>query len=103
MVHTTTTLYIANLGDCRAVLGRKVGGGRQTVDLTRDHRPKLEQNRGSKRLRDEELFWDDEGWCLSGVGQGGEIQRLGVSRALGDFDMTGELSACYVFAHLDEC
>ena len=93
MVHTTTTLYIANLGDCRAVLG----------DLTRDHRPKLEQNRGSKRLRDEELFWDDEGWCLSGVGQGGEIQRLGVSRALGDFDMTGELSACYVFAHLDEC
>ena len=100
MVHTAAALHIANLGDCRAVLGRNVNGVRHAVDLNQDHRPKLEQVGGSRRLRGEELFWDDEGWCLSGVGQGGEVQRLGVSRALGDFDMTGITAACHVFAQL---
>jgi serine/threonine protein phosphatase PrpC len=32
-------LYIANVGDCRAVLGRQRGHGFEAIDLTIDHKP----------------------------------------------------------------
>ena len=94
IIHTPTTLHIANLGDCRAVLGRTTHGVHSAVDLTQDHKPKLEQDRGVERLRGEVLYRDDEGWYLNREGENGEVQRLGVSRSLGDFDMPGDHPDC---------
>ncbi len=90
IIHTPTTLHVANLGDCRAVLGRTVDGVHSVVDLTNDHKPHLEQARGVERLQGEVLFRDDGGWYLSREDEYGDVQRIGVSRALADFDMPGE-------------
>ncbi|KAG6514033.1 hypothetical protein ZIOFF_024372 [Zingiber officinale] len=67
------TVFIANVGDCRAVLGRR---GR-AVDLSRDHKPSC----STERLRIEKLGgYVDDGY-LNG--------QLSVARALGDWHMKG--------------
>ncbi|XP_074588255.1 putative protein phosphatase 2C 27 isoform X1 [Curcuma longa] len=67
------TMFIANAGDCRAVLGRR---GR-AVDLSRDHKPSC----STERLRIEKLGgYVDDGY-LNG--------QLSVTRALGDWHMKG--------------
>ena len=91
MIHTPTTLHIANLGDYRAVLGKTASGVHHTVDLTQDHRSKAEQERGARRLRGLGTFRGDEGWGQVGSGEGVDFDRLGISKALGGFEMTGVL------------
>lgn len=63
-------LYVANVGDCRAVLSRR---GR-CVDLSTDHKPTTDSER--ERIQAAGGFVDSEGY-LNGT--------LGVSRALGDW------------------
>ncbi|XP_072967452.1 probable protein phosphatase 2C 27 [Typha angustifolia] len=67
------TLHIANVGDCRAVLGKR---GR-AVELSRDHKPSC----NSERLRIEKLG----GFIYDGYLNG----QLSVARALGDWHMKG--------------
>ncbi|CAL4937452.1 unnamed protein product [Urochloa decumbens] len=67
------TLFVANAGDCRAVLGRR---GR-AVELSRDHKP----NCKSEKIRIEKLG----GTVFDGYLNG----QLAVARALGDWHMKG--------------
>ena len=68
-----------------------------TVGLTRDHKPEVEKECGAVRLRQEPLFTVDGTTYLSRDGcQGQPVQRLAVSRSLGDFDLTGELLSALV-------
>ncbi|KAI3949699.1 hypothetical protein MKX01_040916 [Papaver californicum] len=67
------TLLIANVGDCRAVLGKQ---GR-AVELSKDHKP----NCTSERLRIEKLG----GIVFDGYLNG----QLSVARAIGDWHMKG--------------
>ncbi|XP_056177396.1 probable protein phosphatase 2C 27 isoform X2 [Syzygium oleosum] len=73
------TMFVANAGDCRAVLGKR---GR-AIELSKDHKP----NCTSERLRIEKL---------GGVVYDGYLNgQLSVSRALGDWHMKGPKgSAC---------
>ncbi|CAL9760794.1 unnamed protein product [Musa acuminata subsp. burmannicoides] len=67
------TMYVANAGDCRAVLGRR---GR-AVELSRDHKP----NCSIEKLRIENL---------GGVVYDGYLNgQISVARALGDWHMKG--------------
>lgn len=72
-------MYVANAGDCRAVLGRR---GR-AVELSRDHKP----NCSIEKLRIENL---------GGVVYDGYLNgQISVARALGDWHMKGPKgSAC---------
>lgn len=77
---------------------RTADGKVEAVELTQDHRPDLEQNNGSSRLAGEELYWEEGVAYLNREGDGGggqEVQRLAVSRSLGDFDLTGN-TCCFV-------
>ncbi|KAL9261465.1 putative protein phosphatase 2C 27 [Drosera capensis] len=76
-------MLVANVGDCRAVLGKQ---GR-AIELSTDHKP----NSASERLRIEEL---------GGVVYDGYLNgQLSVSRALGDWHMKGAKgSACPLIA-----
>lgn len=67
------TLFVANAGDCRAVLGKK---GR-AVELSRDHKPNFK----SEKIRIEKLG----GTVFDGYLNG----QLAVARALGDWHMKG--------------
>lgn len=67
------TLFVANAGDCRAVLGKR---GR-AVELSRDHKP----NCKSEKIRIENLG----GTVFDGYLNG----QLAVARALGDWHMKG--------------
>ncbi|PAN51777.1 hypothetical protein PAHAL_9G619900 [Panicum hallii] len=67
------TLFIANAGDCRAVLGKR---GR-AVELSRDHKPTCK----SEKIRIEKLG----GTVFDGYLNG----QLAVARALGDWHMKG--------------
>ncbi|KAJ4966164.1 hypothetical protein NE237_018013 [Protea cynaroides] len=73
------SMLIANVGDCRAVLGKR---GR-AIELSRDHKP----NCASEKLRIEKL---------GGVVYDGYLNgQLSVARALGDWHMKGPKgSAC---------
>ncbi|DBB11741.1 TPA: hypothetical protein ACH3X3_005906 [Trebouxia sp. C0006] len=84
-------LYLANVGDCRAILGRRMPGGEmEAVAVTQDHKPNLEQQRGAARLAQEQLYWEEGVAYLSTHPHDGpEVQRLALSRSLGDFDLTG--------------
>jgi serine/threonine protein phosphatase PrpC len=66
-------LYVANVGDSRAVLFRKDKPIRMTVD----HKPRFE----------EERIKSIEGGCVTGEGGGRVNGQLAVSRSLGDFYM----------------
>lgn len=72
-------MFVANAGDCRAVLGKR---GR-AIELSKDHKP----NCTSERLRIEKL---------GGVVYDGYLNgQLSVARALGDWHMKGPKgSAC---------
>eukprot|EP01002_Notosolenus_urceolatus_P007124 NODE_2898_length_1018_cov_12.080495_g2423_i0.p1 GENE.NODE_2898_length_1018_cov_12.080495_g2423_i0~~NODE_2898_length_1018_cov_12.080495_g2423_i0.p1 ORF type:complete len:315 (+),score=27.73 NODE_2898_length_1018_cov_12.080495_g2423_i0:93-947(+) len=77
-----TTLYVANLGDARAVLVEADAASDDKVkghQLTRDHKPTLPDER--KRIEDTGSFvdWDRVGGCLA------------VSRAFGDFEFKQDL------------
>ncbi|KAL6907402.1 hypothetical protein ACP4OV_002441 [Aristida adscensionis] len=67
------TLFVANAGDCRAVLGKR---GR-AVELSRDHKPSCK----SEKIRIENLG----GTVFDGYLNG----QLAVARALGDWHMKG--------------
>lgn len=73
------TMIVANVGDCRAVLGKR---GR-AFELSKDHKP----NTASERLRIEKL---------GGVIYDGYLNgQLSIARALGDWHMKGPKgSAC---------
>ncbi|DBB06097.1 TPA: hypothetical protein ACH3X3_009656 [Trebouxia sp. C0006] len=78
-------LYLANVGDCRAVLGRM-----EAVVGTQNHKPNLEQQRGAARLAQEQLYWEEGvAYLPTQPHDGQQVQRLALSRALGDFDLTG--------------
>ena len=65
-------------------------GEMEAVVMTQDHKPNLEQERGAGRLAQEELYWDEGvAYLTTQAHDGQEVQRLAVSRALGDFDLTG--------------
>lgn len=67
------------------------GGATEAVVLTQDHKPNLEQERGATRLAQEELYWEEGvAYLTTQPHDGQEVQRLAVSRALGDFDLTGK-------------
>lgn len=66
-------MLVANVGDCRAVLGKR---GR-AIELSRDHKP----GSSSERLRIEKLGGNIYDGYLNG--------QLSVSRALGDWHMKG--------------
>lgn len=71
VVIDSSTLYCANLGDCRALLGLSDG---KIVELSRDHRPGLKEE--ADRIR-----------RLGGKVIGNRVNgRLAVSRALGDYE-----------------
>lgn len=44
-MHRDGTVYVAHVGDSRAVLGRRQGGEIKSEDLTADHKPSLESER----------------------------------------------------------
>ncbi|CAA7391225.1 unnamed protein product [Spirodela intermedia] len=77
------TMYVANAGDCRAVLGKR---GR-AIELSRDHKP----NCTSERIRIEKLG--------GRVHDGYLNEQLSVARALGDWHMKGSKgSSCPLIA-----
>lgn len=69
-------MFIANAGDCRAVLGK----GGKAIDLSKDHKP----NSHTEKLRIENLGGAVYDCYLNG--------ELSVSRALGDWHMKGSKS-----------
>lgn len=80
-------LYVANLGDCRAVALNADG---KSVRLTRDHRPDApeEQRRIEKLGGEVTTAVTKEGKLVSRVNG-----VLGVARALGDFDLEPFINA----------
>ncbi len=67
------------------------GGEMEAVVLTQDHKPNLEQQRGAARLAQEEVYWEEGVAYLSTQPHDGQqVQRLALSRSLGDFDLTGK-------------
>jgi len=72
------TLYVANLGDSRAIAARR---GKQ-IALTHDHKPNHQDE--EKRIR------NDGGWVNA---NGRVMGRLAVSRAMGDLDFQPVISA----------
>jgi hypothetical protein len=75
----------------------------EAVVVTQDHKPNLEQERGAARLAQEELFWEEGVAYLSTQPHDGlEVQRLALSRSLGDFDLTGR-DAVFAQSNPAEC
>lgn len=71
------------------------------VAVTADHKPDVEQELGAARLQKERLFRVDKVAYLNReVGSNNDVQRLAVSRSLGDFDLTG---VAVVLLHLARC
>ena len=67
------------------------GGGMEAVEVTHDHKPNLEQEHGAARLAQQELYWEEGvAYLTTQPHDGLEVQRLALSRALGDFDLTGK-------------
>ena len=71
------------------------GKGRvEAVGVSQDHKPNLEQQHGAARLAGHQLYWEQGIPYLSKEQEEGDVQRLAVSRALGDFDLSGEHCCC---------
>ena len=80
-------LWLSTSAHCR----RMPGGEMEAVAVTQDHKPNLEQQRGAARLAQEQLYWEEGVAYLSTHPHDGpEVQRLALSRSLGDFDLTGK-------------
>ena len=63
----------------------------EAVVVTQDHKPNLEQERGAARLAQQELYWEEGvAYLTTQPHDGLEVQRLALSRALGDYDLTGK-------------
>ncbi|RLN93801.1 hypothetical protein BBJ28_00001231 [Nothophytophthora sp. Chile5] len=87
-----TTLYVANVGDCAAVLGRvsKETGGLQAVEVSADHscnnpqeaRLVTERSRDRNAIR---LSKDDQANGSNGFGVKRVAGSLAITRAFGDF------------------
>jgi len=59
--------------------------------MTQNHKPNLEQQRGAARLAQEQLYWEaGVAYLPTQPHDGQQVQRLALSRALGDFDLTGK-------------
>ena len=71
---TPTDLYVANAGDSRAVLAKKVEGKVVGVELSVDHKPDLPEEKG--RIEKAGGFVEDN--RVKGV--------LNLSRSLGDLE-----------------
>merc|ERR1719362_1449372 len=98
-------LFVANVGDSKAVLGRSDGSGLQAVDLSREHKPDLPDERqrleklGATVAQMQIPVRSDGGsirWTKAGPhrvmlkeGRGG----LAVSRSLGDLSLKPYVSA----------
>lgn len=84
------TLNTACLESCFAKCRWNASKGRmEAVEVNQDHKPKLEQQQGAAGLAGHQLFWEEGVAYLSKEEEDGEVQRLVMSRALGDFDLTG--------------
>ena len=65
-------------------------GEMEAVVVTQDHKPTLEQQRGA-RLAQEQLYWEEGvAYHSTQPHDEPEVQRLALSRSLGDFDLTGK-------------
>lgn len=78
------TVYLANAGDSRCVHGKVTPGGNIATRMTQDHKP--------ERLDETERIIALGGEVQTNVNKEGKVVgrvngRLGVSRALGDFDL----------------
>lgn len=78
------TVYLANAGDSRCVHGKVTPGGYVATRMTQDHKP--------ERLDETERIIALGGEVQTNVNKEGKVVgrvngRLGVSRALGDFDL----------------
>ncbi|KAG2437968.1 hypothetical protein HXX76_005583 [Chlamydomonas incerta] len=71
-------LYVANAGDCRAVLVRL----RQPLAASRDHTGLLEDERERLAAEGLHVTWQHGGWRIGSTG-------LQVTRCIGDFDVKG--------------
>ena len=82
-------LYVANAGDSRAVLCRRTQTGQaSSLDLSADHKPSL----ASELQRMAPLLGGSvvcDGYLGPSFGARSQV-ALGVSRALADFNLTGE-------------
>ncbi|RZR84899.1 hypothetical protein BHM03_00011798 [Ensete ventricosum] len=84
---TGDRLYVANLGDSRAVLGRTSLGGRAVVAerLSTDHNVSVEEVRNEVAAchpNDKQIIVHTRGaWRIKGIIQ---VRRLSVSRSIGD-------------------
>jgi serine/threonine protein phosphatase PrpC len=71
-------LYVANSGDCRAVLVRS----RRPLAASRDHTGLLEDERARLAAAGLQVTWQHGGWRIGSTG-------LQVTRCIGDFDVKG--------------
>lgn len=71
-------LYVANAGDCRAVLVRS----RRPLAASRDHTGLLEDERERLAAAGLHVTWQHGGWRIGSTG-------LQVTRCIGDFDVKG--------------
>lgn len=82
-----STLYLANLGDCRALLRTHTG----TIQLTQDHRPLKDVNLSEKaRLEDLGISVSSDGYIHG---------QIAVSRSLGDMRLEAGTKCPGVLAH----
>jgi integrin-linked kinase-associated serine/threonine phosphatase 2C len=80
LLHFKKDFYIANLGDCRAVLCNKKNCG---ISLTKDHKP----NSYEEKIRIENVIKQEKSNVeLEFDGYDWRIEGLSVSRAFGDLD-----------------
>ncbi len=84
--------------------GRRMPGGEmEAVVVTQDHKPNLEQQRGAARLAQEQLYWEEGvAYLTTHPRDGQQVQRLALSRSLGDFDLTGKTDV-FAPSNLTEC
>ena len=75
---TPTDIYVANAGDSRAVIGKKVGDKYISQDMSEDHKPELKSEKD--RIENAGGFVEDN--RVKGV--------LALSRAIGDLQYKGD-------------